>query len=62
MAYDLDIIIPVYNEQDNIPLILKRFSEVIKRDDIEIILISENNNFLNTDPVIRAPELSPADL
>ena len=22
----------------------------------------ENNNFLNTDPVIRAPELSPADL
>jgi len=36
----LSIVIPCYNEEKNIPLILNRFSEVISRDDIEVILVN----------------------
>ncbi len=35
----LSIIVPCYNEAENIPLILKRFGEVIKTDEIEVILV-----------------------
>jgi glycosyltransferase involved in cell wall biosynthesis len=39
----LSIVVPCYNEQGNIPLILERFSEVIKRDDIEVILVDNGS-------------------
>lgn len=38
------IIVPCYNEAENIPLILKRFSEVVgKRNDIEVILVNNGS-------------------
>ena len=39
----LSIVIPCYNEADNIPLILKRFNEVIKREDIEVVLVNNGS-------------------
>lgn len=39
----LSIVIPCYNESKNIPLILSRFQEVIKRKDIEAILVNNGS-------------------
>ena len=39
----LSIVVPCYDEAENIPLILKRFGEVIKRDDIEVILVDNKS-------------------
>lgn len=39
----LSIVVPCYNEEQNIPLILKRFGEVIERDDIEVILVDNGS-------------------
>ena len=39
----LSIVIPCYNESKNIPLILSRFDEVIKRGDIEAILVNNGS-------------------
>ena len=33
----MSIIIPCYNEEKNIPLILEKFKKIIKTEDIEII-------------------------
>lgn len=48
----LSIVVPCYNEEKNIPLILNRFSEVIKRDDIEVILVN-NGSTDNTESVLN---------
>lgn len=40
----LSIAIPCYNEEKNIPLILEGFNAVIKRDDIEVIIINNGSN------------------
>ncbi len=40
----LSIIVPCYNEEKNIPLILEKFDEVIKRDDIEVLLVNNGSN------------------
>ena len=43
----LSVVIPCYNEEKNIPLILKRFSEVIDNDSIEVLIVnngSEDNS------------------
>lgn len=40
----LSVVVPCYNEAENIPLILKRFSEVVKRKDIEVILVDNGSN------------------
>lgn len=37
------IVVPCYNEEENIPLLLKRFEEVIKRDDMEVILVDNGS-------------------
>lgn len=34
----LSIVVPCYNEEENIPLILERFNDVIKEEDMEVIL------------------------
>lgn len=40
----LSVIIPCFNEAENIPLILSRFNEVINRNDIEVILVNNGSN------------------
>lgn len=39
----LSIVIPCYNEEKNIPLILERFKEVIKNEEIEVILVNNGS-------------------
>jgi len=39
----LSIIVPCYDEGENIPLILKKFASVITRDDVEVILVDNNS-------------------
>lgn len=39
----LSIVVPCYNEEQNIPLVLERFGELIRRDDIEIILVNNGS-------------------
>lgn len=50
MKVKLSIIVPCYNEAKNIPLILERFSNVIQREDIEVILVNngstDNSSFI----------------
>ena len=43
MKKKLSIVVPCYNEEKNIPLILKKFQGVIKRDDIELILVNNGS-------------------
>lgn len=52
----LSIIVPCYNEAENIPLILDRFNDVIKRGDIEVILVN-NGSTDNSEAVLT--ELLP---
>jgi len=39
----LSIVVPCYNESKNIPLILEKFAGVIRRDDIEVILVNNGS-------------------
>lgn len=39
----LSIVVPCYNEEQNITLILERFGELIQRDDIEVILVNNGS-------------------
>ncbi len=39
----LSIVVPCYNEKDNIPLILDRFNEVIKGRNIDVILVNNGS-------------------
>ena len=39
----LSIIVPCYNEEKNISLILNKFNEVIERDDIEVVLVNNGS-------------------
>lgn len=39
----LSVVVPCYNESRAIPLLLERFSEVIKRDDIEVIFVNNGS-------------------
>ncbi|MBQ6786617.1 MAG: glycosyltransferase family 2 protein [Lachnospiraceae bacterium] len=52
----LSIVVPCYNEEKNIPLLLQRFAEVIKREDVEVILVN-NGSTDNSGKVIE--ELLP---
>lgn len=52
----LSIVVPCYDEAENIPLILKRFAEVISRDDVEVLLV-DNGSRDNSAEVLR--ELLP---
>jgi glycosyltransferase involved in cell wall biosynthesis len=47
----LSIVVPCYNEAQNIPLILERFGQVINRDDIEVIMV-DNGSKDNTQAVL----------
>jgi len=37
------IIVPCYNEEKNLPLIVSRFSEVVNRPDVELILVNNGS-------------------
>ena len=52
----LSVVVPCYNEQDNIPLILERFDNVVNRDDVEVILV-DNGSTDNSGQVLS--ELLP---
>jgi len=39
----LSIIVPCYNEEKNIPLILEKFQSVINRDDVEVLLVNNGS-------------------
>lgn len=52
----MSIIIPCYNEEKNIPLILEKFKKIIKTEDIEIILVN-NGSTDNSSEVLK--ELLP---
>ena len=39
----LSIVLPCYNECENIPLILERFAHVLSRDDVEVILVDNGS-------------------
>ena len=43
MKVKLSIAVPCFNEAKNIPLILERFSNVIHRDDVEVILVNNGS-------------------
>ncbi|MFA6450594.1 MAG: glycosyltransferase family 2 protein [bacterium] len=48
----LSIVAPCYNEAKNIPILLDRFNEVLKRDDIEVIIV-ENGSIDDSAAVLR---------
>jgi len=48
----LSIVVPCYNEAENIPLILTRFSDVIVRDDVEVVLV-DNGSTDNTPSILN---------
>lgn len=39
----LSIVVPCYNEEKNIPLILEKFAGVIDRDDVEVVLVNNGS-------------------
>lgn len=53
----LSVVVPCYNEADNIPLIFKRFGEVLNRSDVELVLVN-NGSTDSSAQVFR--ELLPA--
>ena len=56
----LSIVIPCYNEQENIPLIISEFKKVISgREDIEIILV--NNGSIDDSQMVLESELRCLD-
>lgn len=52
----LSVVVPCYNEKENIPLILKRFDEVIEKREIEVVLV-DNGSTDNSEEVFK--ELVP---
>lgn len=48
----LSVVVPCYNEQKNLPLILEKFKRVIRRKDVEVILVN-NGSTDNTDMVLN---------
>lgn len=48
----LSVVVPCYNEEENIPLILKRFSEAVRWDDVEVILV-DNGSVDGTPGLLR---------
>ena len=55
----LSIIVPCYNEEKNIPLILEKFASVIKGDDIEVLLVNngstDNSEMVMNTLVVNCP-------
>ena len=39
----LSIVVPCYNEEKNIPLILEKFKNIIKKEEIEVVLVNNGS-------------------
>jgi glycosyltransferase involved in cell wall biosynthesis len=52
VAMKFSIVIPCYNEEKNIPLILERFNQIINRNDIEVILVN-NGSMDNSEEILK---------
>lgn len=52
MEIKMSIVVPCYDEAENIPLILKRFAETIKRDDVEVLLV-DNGSKDNSPEILK---------
>lgn len=48
----LSVVVPCYDEEKNIPLILERFKAVINRDDVEVLLV-DNGSTDNTPDILK---------
>ena len=48
----MSIVIPCYNEKENIPIILDKFDSILTNEDIEIILVN-NGSTDNSDEVLK---------
>lgn len=55
----LSVVVPCYNEAENIPIILMKFDEAIKRNDVEVILV-DNGSTDNSPEILKKliPEYS----
>lgn len=51
LSKKLSVVVPCYNEAENIPLILKRFEKVIERPDVELLLV-DNGSTDNSSQVL----------
>lgn len=40
----LSVVVPCYNEAENIPLLLKRFEQTIHRKDVEVVFVDNGSN------------------
>ena len=49
---NLSVIVPCYNEEKNIPLILQKFDNCIDSNDIELILVN-NGSTDNTENLLK---------
>ena len=49
----MSIVIPCYNEEENIPIILDKFDSILENEDIEIILVN-NGSTDNSDEVLKS--------
>lgn len=58
MSSKLSVVLPCYNESKSIPVILKRFSEVIGNRPVELILVN-NGSFDNTAEVLKKELKNP---
>ena len=43
MPYKFSIVVPCYNEEKNIPLLVERFAKAIKRDDVQVVLVDNGS-------------------
>lgn len=48
----LSIVVPCYNEENNIPLILEKFNEAIKTNEIEVLLVN-NGSTDNSEAILN---------
>jgi glycosyltransferase involved in cell wall biosynthesis len=49
----LSIILPCYNESENIPIILEKFAAVMNRSDVEILFVNNGSNDASKDVFIQ---------
>lgn len=43
MPYKFSIVVPCYNEEKNVPLVVEKFSKAIKRDDMQVVLVDNGS-------------------
>ena len=56
---ELSIVLPVFNEEKNIPEVIKRFLEISKKVNLEIIFVEDGGSVDNTREIIKKNQLLP---